>query len=155
MKYIFKKYEFESQELAETRIAALPHTEVDGESHPSHSHTVVKLGYIFTEQPTFDEEGEIITPPTACARGTITFSPWNAAAGSTFDISLEGFSANETLHACWYYPSGSLVNCTDLEVDENGRRDTVYWSESDEPSGVYRMEVEGECVTVSTEWTID
>jgi hypothetical protein len=61
MKYIFKKYEYPSQELAETRIAALPHTEVDGESHPSHSHTVVKLGYIFTEQPTFDEDGEILT----------------------------------------------------------------------------------------------
>ena len=61
MKYLFKKYEFGSQELAETRIAALPHQEVDGESHPSHSHTVVKLGYIFTEQPTFDEDGEILT----------------------------------------------------------------------------------------------
>ena len=61
MKYLFKKYEFESQELAETRIAALPHSEVDGESHPSHSHTVVKLGYLFTEQPTFDEEGELLT----------------------------------------------------------------------------------------------
>ena len=61
MSHIFKKYEFETQELAETRIAALPHEEVDGESHPSHSHTVVKLGYIFTEQPTFDEDGEILT----------------------------------------------------------------------------------------------
>lgn len=61
MKYIFKKYEFETQDLAETRIAALPHTEVDGESYPSHSHTVVKLGYIFTEQPTFNEDGEILT----------------------------------------------------------------------------------------------
>jgi len=61
MKYIFKKYEYPSQELAETRIAALPHQEVDGESHPSHSHTVVKLGYLYTEQPTFDEEGEILT----------------------------------------------------------------------------------------------
>lgn len=61
MKYIFKKYEYPSQELAETRIAALPHTEVDGESYPSHSHTVVKLGYLYTEQPTFDEEGEILT----------------------------------------------------------------------------------------------
>ena len=61
MKYIFKKYEYPSQELAETRIAALPHQEVDGNSHPSHSHTVVKLGYIFTEQPTFDEDGEILT----------------------------------------------------------------------------------------------
>ena len=61
MKYIFKKYEFETKKLAETRIAALPHEEVDGESHPSHSHTVVKLGYIFTEQPTFDEDGETLT----------------------------------------------------------------------------------------------
>lgn len=62
MKYLFKKYEFESQELAETRIAALPHTEdEEGNEHPSHSHTVVKLGYLFTEQPTFDEEGELLT----------------------------------------------------------------------------------------------
>ena len=61
MKYIFKKYEFETQDLAETRIAALPHTEVDGNSNPSHTHTVVKLGYIFTEQPTFNEDGEILT----------------------------------------------------------------------------------------------
>jgi hypothetical protein len=61
MKYLFKKYEFESQELAETRIAALPHSEVDGESYPSHSHTVVKLGYLFTEQPTYDEEGNQLT----------------------------------------------------------------------------------------------
>lgn len=62
MKYIFKKYEYPSQELAETRIAALPHTEdEEGNEYPSHSHTVVKLGYIFTEQPTFDEEGEILT----------------------------------------------------------------------------------------------
>jgi hypothetical protein len=62
MKYIFKKYEFETQELAETRIAALPHQEdEEGNEHPSHSHTVVKLGYIFTEQPTFDEDGELLT----------------------------------------------------------------------------------------------
>jgi len=62
MKYLFRKYEFESQELAETRIAALPHTEdEEGNEHPSHSHTVVKLGYLFTEQPTFDEEGELLT----------------------------------------------------------------------------------------------
>lgn len=61
-KYIFKKYEYPSQELAETRIAALPHQEdEEGNRHPSHSHTVVKLGYIFTEQPTFDEDGEILT----------------------------------------------------------------------------------------------
>ena len=63
MKYIFKKYEFETQELAETRIAALPHQEVDGESHPSHSHTVVKLGNIVQVEGTYDEEGNELTAP--------------------------------------------------------------------------------------------
>ena len=61
-KYIFKKYEYPSQEIAETRIAALPHQEdEEGNSHPSHSHTVVKLGYLFTEHPTYDEEGNQLT----------------------------------------------------------------------------------------------
>ena len=63
MKYIFKKYEFETQELAETRIAALPHIEVDGESHPSHSHTVVKLGHVVQVEGTYDEEGNELTAP--------------------------------------------------------------------------------------------
>ena len=63
MKYIFKKYEFETQELAETRIAALPHQEVDGESHPSHSHTVVKLGNVVQVEGTYDEEGNELTAP--------------------------------------------------------------------------------------------
>ena len=62
MKYLFRKYEFDSQELAETRIAALPHQEdEEGNSHPSHSHTVVELGYLFTEHPTYDEEGNQLT----------------------------------------------------------------------------------------------
>jgi len=63
MKYIFKKYEYPSQELAETRIAALPHQEVDGESHPSHSHTVVKLGHVVVTEGTYDEEGNELTAP--------------------------------------------------------------------------------------------
>jgi len=105
--------------------------------------------------PVFDEEGEIITPPTPCTKGTITYSPTNAPAGSTFDISLDGFLANETVHACWYFPSGSLVNCSDLEVDENGHRDTYFWSEIDNPTGAYLMEVAGKCATVSVDWTIE
>ena len=63
MKYIFKKYEFETQELAEKRIAALPHTEVDGESHPSHNHTVVKLGNVVQVEGTYDEDGNELTAP--------------------------------------------------------------------------------------------
>jgi len=63
MKYLFKKYEFQDEATAQTRIDALPHSEVDGESHPSHSHTVVKLGNIVVEQGTYDEEGEELTAP--------------------------------------------------------------------------------------------
>ena len=63
MKYIFKKYEYPSQELAETRIAALPHQEVDGESYPSHSHTVVKLGNVVVTEGTYDDEGNELTAP--------------------------------------------------------------------------------------------
>jgi len=63
MKYLFKKYEFQDEATAQTRIDALPHSEVDGESHPSHSHTVVKLGNVVVEQGTYDEEGEELTAP--------------------------------------------------------------------------------------------
>lgn len=58
---LFKKYEFNSQEQAETKIAGLPHIEVDGESYLEGNHTIVKLGYLYTEQPTFDADGEIET----------------------------------------------------------------------------------------------
>ena len=64
MKYLFKKYEFSDAEQAETRIAALQHTEdEEGNEHPSHSHTVVKLGNVVVEQGTYDEEGEELTAP--------------------------------------------------------------------------------------------
>ena len=71
MKYLFKKYEFETQELAETRIAALPHQEVDGESHPSHSHTVVKLGNVVQVEGTYDEEGNELTAPVLDEDGNV------------------------------------------------------------------------------------
>jgi len=66
MKYIFKKYEFDSQSQAETRIAALPSvTDEDGNESPSHSHTVVKLGYLWITEPTYNEEGEVETEGVA------------------------------------------------------------------------------------------
>ena len=62
MGYLFKKYEFDSQEQAESKIAALPHeTDEDGNEYPTHSHTVVKLGYLPIVEPTFDDEGNIVT----------------------------------------------------------------------------------------------
>ena len=62
MGYLFLKYEFDSQEQAESKIAALPHeTDEDGNEYPTHSHTVVKLGYLPIVQPTFDDEGNVVT----------------------------------------------------------------------------------------------
>ena len=108
MKYIFKKYEFETQELAEKRIAALPHTEVDGESHPSHSHTVVKLGYIFTEQPTFDEDGEILTEGIQSDMYSVDVL-WRAS-----EITVTDEEGNEEID----YPYGWVSK--EIEVEGNG-----------------------------------
>ena len=72
MKYIFKKYEFESQELAETRIDALPHTEdKEGNEHPSHNHTVVKLGFVWVTEPTYNEKGEVETEGVASSKYSV------------------------------------------------------------------------------------
>ena len=57
MGYLFKKYEFPSEEDAKALIDALPHSEdEDGRSHPSHNHTIVKLGHIIVEQGEWDNE---------------------------------------------------------------------------------------------------
>jgi len=60
---LFKKYEFDSQEQAESKIAALPHITDDetGDSYLEANHTIVKLGYLYTEEPTYDEDGELLT----------------------------------------------------------------------------------------------
>ena len=64
MKYIFKKYEFQDEATAQSRIDALPSaTDEDGNTNPSHSHTVVKLGNVVVEQGTYDEEGNELTAP--------------------------------------------------------------------------------------------
>ena len=57
MGYLFKKYEFPSEEDAQALIDDLPHSEdEDGTSHPSHNHTIVKLGHIVVEQGEWDNE---------------------------------------------------------------------------------------------------
>ena len=62
MATLFKKYEFDSEEQAQTKIDALPHVQdEDGNNVPSHRHTIVKLGYLYTTQPTYDEEGNELT----------------------------------------------------------------------------------------------
>ena len=62
---LFKKYEFNSQEQAEDKIAALPHITDDltEESYLEGNHTIVKLGYLLTNNPEWDEEGNAIVEP--------------------------------------------------------------------------------------------
>jgi hypothetical protein len=115
-----------------------------------------KNNYFFGSEPLpkFDNEGNLVIEPE-CGQAAITFSPWSAPAGSIFEISLDSFSPNDTVHACWYYPSTALVNCTDLETDNEGHRDTKYWSSSTDPTGTYRMEAQGQCSSASVEWTVE
>ena len=95
MGYLFKKYEFDSQEQAEEKIAALPHeTDEDGNEYPSHNHTVVKLGYLWVTEPTFDEEGEIETEGVASEMYSVDVL-WNGLDESPYgwksrEISVEG-----------------------------------------------------------------
>jgi len=118
--------------------------------------TLTEGNYFFGKEPLprFDDEGELLVE-SEYSQASITFSPWSAPAGSSFEISLDGFSANDTIHACWYYPSGALVNCTDLKADENGHRDTLYWSNSAGPVGKYLMEAQGQYTSASAEWTVE
>lgn len=95
MGYLFKKYEFDSQEQAEEKIAALPHeTDQDGNEYPSHSHTIVKLGYLWVTEPTFDEEGEIETEGVASEMYSVDVL-WSGLDESPYgwkskEISVEG-----------------------------------------------------------------
>ncbi len=60
MGYIFKKYEFDSQEQAEEKIAALPHnTDDEGNKWLEARHTIVKLGYLLVTEPVYDDNGEV------------------------------------------------------------------------------------------------
>jgi len=91
---LFKKYEFNSQEQAEQKIAALPHLEVDGESYLEGSYTIVKLGYLWITEPTFDAEGKLLTEGVASDKYSVDVlwqdldsSPYGWA---SYEITVEG-----------------------------------------------------------------
>lgn len=58
---LFKKYEFSSKEAADALIDVLPSaTDEEGNTYPTHRHSIVRLGYLWVTQPTFDEEGNVV-----------------------------------------------------------------------------------------------
>ena len=95
MGYLFKKYEFNSQEQAEEKIAALPHdTDDEGNEYPTHQHTIVKLGYLWVTEPTFDDEGNVETEGVQSDKYSVDVL-WNDLDSSpygwaTYEISVEG-----------------------------------------------------------------
>lgn len=95
---LFKKYEFDSQEQAENKIASLPHIEVDGESYLDGNHTIVKLGHIVTQEGVYEdtEDGDIaeVTPPVYSDKYSVDVlwigldkSPYGWA---SYEITVEG-----------------------------------------------------------------
>jgi hypothetical protein len=98
---LFKKYEFNSKEQAEQKIAALPHSEFDGESYLDGGHTIVHLGYLWIEEPTFDAEGELLTEGVASDKYSVDVlwqdlesSPYGWA---SYEITVEGNGAHTFL----------------------------------------------------------
>ena len=95
MGYLFKKYEFNSQEQAEHKISALGTAiDEDGNEYPTHRHTIVKLGYLWTTEPTLNNEGNVETEGVASDMYSVDVlwsdldsSPYGWA---TYEISVEG-----------------------------------------------------------------
>ena len=105
---IFKKYEFNSQEQAEEKIAALPHdTDDEGNQWLSGNHTIVKLGYLWVTEPTFDDEGNIETEGVASDSYSVDVL-WNDLDESpygwkSYEITVEGNGAHT--FAGWSFKS--------------------------------------------------
>ena len=95
MGYLFKKYEFDSQEQAEEKIAALPHNiDDEGNEYPTHQHTIVKLGYLWVTEPIFDDEGNVETEGVASDMYSVDVL-WNDLDESpygwkSYEITVEG-----------------------------------------------------------------
>ena len=64
MSFKIGKYEFDSQEQAESKIKALGvEINEDGIEYPTHNHSIVKLGYIILKQGVYDEDFNEIEAP--------------------------------------------------------------------------------------------
>ena len=123
------KYEFDDEASALSKIAALPHsTDVDGNSHPSHKHTIVKLGHIVLEQGEYDEEGNETKAPVLSDKYSVDVL-WNEPEITTVDVEAvldeEGMVVTpaETSIA---YPYGWASK--EIEVEGNGVHTFAGWS---------------------------
>ena len=82
------KYEFANKAQADTAITALGvGTDEEGNSYPTHGHTIARLGNIVTTPGVYDEEGEETTAPVLSS-GYHVDVLWKGLVGA--DIVVDG-----------------------------------------------------------------
>ena len=111
MAHIFKKYEFQDEATADSRIAALPSaTDEEGNSYPTHSHTIVKLGHLVVTEGTYDDEGNQLTAPVLASNYSIDVL-WNEEEllDENGDIAYPyGWASKEVEYSeSWVSPNGA------------------------------------------------
>jgi hypothetical protein len=98
---LFKKYEFNSKEQAEQKIANLLHTTNDDVTYLDGGHTIVHLGHLWIEEPTYDEQFKIVTQGVSSDKYSVDVlwqdldsSPYGWA---SYEITVEGNGAHTFL----------------------------------------------------------
>lgn len=81
---IFRKYSFDSKELADAAISSLG---VDSEGNPTHSHAIVHLGNIVLEQGEYDDEGNETKSPVLSDKYHIDVL-WDGDPDASFDSNI-------------------------------------------------------------------
>lgn len=95
MATLFKKYEFDSEAQAQSKIDALPHVQdEDGNNVPNHKHTIVKLGFLWKTEPTYDADGNELTAGVRSTKYSVDVL-WNDLESSPYgwaskEITLAG-----------------------------------------------------------------
>lgn len=134
MAHIFKKYEFQDEATALARIEALPSaTDEEGNTYPTHSHSIVKLGYLVQVPATFDEEGNELTPAVLSDKYSVDVL-WNESEITQVDVEAvldeEGniVTPAETSIAFPYGWASKEVEYDESWVSQNGAHTFFGWS---------------------------
>ena len=121
MKYLFKKYEFDSEATAKTRIAALENDE------GVHRHSVKELGYLWTTEPTFDDEGNQLTEGVKADKYSVDMM-WRYEDIVTYEEQTTGEITH--LVATVSYPYGwssKEIQYNDTWINNNGAHEFSGW----------------------------
>lgn len=104
---MFRKYEFTSESEAQQFIDALPsETDSEGNTYPTHNHAIVKLGFLWTNEPTYDENGDVITEGIRNTKYSVDVL-WNGDALASWDSKM-----------IWCVPVGVHIFGNKKAVDE-------------------------------------